>query len=323
MKKHPFTAKADYRKYFQGFLFYNALFAFMCFVVLFTIPYHNKNLQLFALSDKLDLLRNSHSPRIIFVGGSNLAYGLDSKMIASQFNLPTVNMGLHAGLGLKFILDVITPYVEKNDIVVIVPEYSHFFGGRMYGDIELLFVLAHVYPEGIRYVDLAQGMSLLDKIPFFVFSDARLSLWNCLFFKNNGYGPEKDISSYDRRAFNRDGDLTGRLKGKLDFQPYKKYDGGLNPDIITLMDRFHRKMQDRGVKVYFLFQAVQKATYEAQSDNIDLARENMKHLKLKALNTPEECVFGDNFFFDSPYHLNDKGIELRTRQIINALRTVL
>ena len=323
MKKQTFTSGAGYKKYFNRFLIYNALFAFICFIVLFTVPYHNKNLQLFALSDKLAMLRNSHSPRLIFVGGSNLAYGLDSKRIAEQLNMPTVNMGLHAGLGLKFILDVITPYVEKDDIVVIVPEYSHFFGGRMYGDMELLFVLAHVYPEGIRYVDITQGIFLLDKIPVFAFSEAKLLVVNYLFYKDNDYVPVQNISTYDRRAFNSHGDLTGRLKGKLNFKPYKKYEGGLNHDSITLMDRFHGKMQEKGVKVYFLFQAVQKATYEAQSDNIHLASQHVKQLKLKALNTPEECVYTDNFFFDSPYHLNDEGIELRTRQIINALRTVL
>lgn len=322
MRKSSFTAKRDYKKYFYGFVLFSASFIFLCFILVLTIPYHNHNNQLFAISDKIELLKNTHSPRIIFAGGSNLAFGLDSKRIEDQFKMPTINMGLHAGLGLKFILDIIIPYVKKNDIVIIVPEYSHFFGGRMYGSTELLFVLFNVYPEGRRYISLAQWMSLSEQIPSFVFTEAKSLLLNQLFSKKIDYALQP-IITYDRRAFNAYGDLQGHLKGNLPFKAYKKYDGGLNPDIFTFLDQFDTEMQDRAVKVFFLFPCVQKATYENQLENINLVRDNIKTSKIKTLNAAEEGVLEDKFYFDTPYHLNDKGIELRTKQIINDLRKVL
>jgi len=312
-------ANHDCKKYFYGFILFNALFIFLCVIPVLTIPYHNHNNQLFAISDKIDLLKNIHSPKIIFVGGSNLAFGLDSKRIENQFNRPTINMGLHAGLGLKFILDIIRPYVKKDDVVIIVPEYSHFFGGSMYGGSELLFVLFNVYPEGRGYVSLPQAISLSEEMPLFVFSEAKALLLQQLFSGKMDYSLAPLIT-YDRRAFNANGDLLGHLEGNLPFKAYKKYDGELNPDMFTFLDQFYTEMHDRAVKVYLLFPCVQKATYENQLEDIKLVRDNIENPKIKTLNTPEEGVLEDKFYFDTPYHLNDKGIELRTTQIIKALR---
>ncbi len=81
-----------------------------------------------AYNKKCYLLDNTPSPRIVFVGGSNLAFGLDSKRIEDSFNLPVLNYGLHAGIGLKFMVDDVEQYVRKGDIVIFVPEYEHFYG---------------------------------------------------------------------------------------------------------------------------------------------------------------------------------------------------
>ena len=60
------------------------------------------NLYFEAYSQKDKLLKETPSPRIVFVGGSSLAFALDSKRISDSIGLPVINTALHAGMGMKF-----------------------------------------------------------------------------------------------------------------------------------------------------------------------------------------------------------------------------
>ena len=64
--------------------------------------------------------------KICFVGGSNLSYGLDSYRVQKHFGIPVANMGLHAGLGMNYMLYEVNLYVNAGDVVVLVPEYNQF-----------------------------------------------------------------------------------------------------------------------------------------------------------------------------------------------------
>ena len=52
-----------------------------------------------SLIDKVQRLESIHEPKIVLIGDSNLAFGIDSEKIEEAFDMPVVNMGLHGGLG--------------------------------------------------------------------------------------------------------------------------------------------------------------------------------------------------------------------------------
>src|SRR5215212_3189169 len=87
-----------------------------------------------AVLEKDRLIRNTASPKIVLVGGSNLAFGIDSKMMQDSLGLSVVNMGLYAKLGLKYMLAQVRPYIKRNDVVIVVPEYDQFYGEYANGD---------------------------------------------------------------------------------------------------------------------------------------------------------------------------------------------
>jgi len=93
-------------------------YALMVYAVFFRMPYMDSGDYISAILDKDRLLRDTPSPKIVFVGASNLAFGLDSERVQSAMRLPVVNLGLHGGVGLKYMLDSTRPYVKKGDIVV-------------------------------------------------------------------------------------------------------------------------------------------------------------------------------------------------------------
>jgi hypothetical protein len=110
----------------------------------------------YSILDKHNLLKNSKSPKMIFIGGSNLSFGLDSKRIVDTYDMNVINMGIHAGFGLKYIANDIKPFISNGDIVIIVPEYDHFYkgwGSFANGRTELLHIIMDIYPEGTHNMD--------------------------------------------------------------------------------------------------------------------------------------------------------------------------
>ena len=118
-----------------------------------------------AYNKKCQLLEDTPSPRIIFVGGSNLAFGLDSQRIKDSLNINVINYGLHAGIGLKYMIDDISTYARKGDIIVFAPEYEHFYT-IAYGESVTLTPL--MAPTGYKAMDNSNSRnSTISKRMFF------------------------------------------------------------------------------------------------------------------------------------------------------------
>ncbi len=101
-----------------------------------------------AMIDKHRTLDSLPSPKIIFVGASNLAFGLNCKIIEDSLKLPVVNMGLHGGLGLYFILNEGRSNIQKGDIVILSIEYYM----SVKGDPQLIKRTIDLYPPAAEYV---------------------------------------------------------------------------------------------------------------------------------------------------------------------------
>ena len=72
-----------------------------------------------AVKDKERLLKETPGPRLICVGGSGLAFGLDSKLLAERYAYHPINLGLHAGLGGDFMLRWAGANARRGDVVIL------------------------------------------------------------------------------------------------------------------------------------------------------------------------------------------------------------
>ena len=102
------------------------LAATAAFVVIVVPP--DRGDYLAVINDKMEMIESAHGPKIVFVGGSNLAFGLDSARVEAETGYTVVNMGMGFNMGLRFMLDLVEPRIGADDVVVLVPEYNLFFG---------------------------------------------------------------------------------------------------------------------------------------------------------------------------------------------------
>lgn len=166
-----------------------------------------------SIIGKHTLLKDVKSPKIIFIGGSNLAFGLDSERVQYKLDIPVINMGLHAGLGLRFMLSDLESYICKGDIIVLIPEYDHFYDRTLEGDGGVQWSVISDVPEDIRYLNKNQFDSVINAIissllPNFI-TEIHGNIRN---FKKNTQTKElKRTEVYSRYAFNKKGDVINHI----------------------------------------------------------------------------------------------------------------
>ena len=139
----------------KRFLSLIAVFALLqagVFAVLVLLSLPPDNLHAAAI-DKERLLRDAPSPRVVLVGGSAMAFGVDSEALAEDLggDYRVVNMGLHAGLGLDFLLNETLDGLREGDVVVISPEYDIVWPDQP-SHLEIAEVL-RFQPSAYRYVE--------------------------------------------------------------------------------------------------------------------------------------------------------------------------
>ncbi len=277
----------------------------------------NENSYYYAFKDKNELLnKDTNKKRIIFVGGSNLAFGLNSNLIEKNFDYDVVNMGLNAGLGLKLMVNNVKPYIKSGDIVVIAPEYEHF-KGSLNGNVTINSLI-NLIPSSIKLLDLEQLLVVIKGIPDFYNSQIIVGIKSLLNKVNID-----DI--YRRDGFNEDGDLVSHLnKAGKKIQASKGETFEIDDEAIDFLNDFYDYATEKGVQVYMTYPSLFSEQYDYIRDDVDnLTNILTKKLNISIISNADDYAFEEDEIFDSAYHLNAKGRELRTENIIKDLEKVI
>lgn len=261
-----------------------------------------------AYNLKCQLLENTESPRIIFVGGSNLAFGLDSQRIKDSLHINVINCGLHAGIGLKFMIDDISTYSKKGDIIVIAPEYHHFYNSSQ-DIVTLTFLQAVSHWKKIHLLDFNQINDVLHGIPSII---------------NYNYPSSPATGVYSYSSFNEYGDVTGHweLKGKGDSiatpKPFKHtFNQKLGKHLIKKIEELEKKCT-----VIITPPVCRETDYKAMQYNIQEISDFLSQNNHPFYVSPSKHVLPNEFAYDTTYHMNYEGVQLFTSLIIEELKSL-
>jgi hypothetical protein len=282
-----------------------------------------------AVLEKDRLIRNTPSPKIILVGGSNLAFGVDSKMMQDSLQLSVVNMGLYAKLGLRYMLAQVRPYIRRGDVVLVVPEYDQFYGKFSEGDNTLNTAL--LYAPADRIPDFIRSYSVVDVVVRPRVENARRSFLQAtaaLFGLKNKYFPPDTNPVYNRHSFNQYGDAISHLGRKSEnpdsiyikpFPPFREFSKRSLDDLNDIGD----VSREREAHAYFLYPSFLDRAYAINVAPIDTLDAKLhRDMRIPIIGTPQDYVFPGKWFFDTRFHLNLIGREARTVKMIDMLRSV-
>jgi len=281
-----------------------------------TTPRASKSL-LFAEIKKDSLLANVSFPRIIFVGGSNLSFGLNSQTIKDSLNINPINTAIHVGVGIKYMLENTMQYAKKGDIIVIVPEYLLFYRDWSFGSEELLRTIFDCNKKNLRLLNFKQIYKCFPYTGKLILSK----------FDRKEYFNVKENDMYSVNSFNKYGDVDAHwyLENRHnEFKPYETIDiTTYNPKVMTEMKHIVNKLQEKGCIVLITYPCYQETSFNNTKEAIKKVEEEYQTNGFTVLGTPQKYMMPDSLMFNSPYHVNKQGVERRTKLLIEDLKIAL
>ena len=269
-----------------------------------------------ALPDKHQLLNSINDTKIIVLGGSNVSFGLDSKVIENQLSMPIVNMGIHAGIGLEYMVNDIKPYVKKGDIIVLIPEYEHFYKDDFYGEMELVQMVFEIEPQSKKLLNSKQWMHLLKYLP--TYSAKKIKNFIPTLFNKK----VEQIDIYHRKSFNAYGDAY--LHWTLPDQNYlhapkSNNIENVNNEVIVFLKEFKLYTEKNGARLLIFPPVIDKTSFNNKINIITKIAKELKNNDIAFECEPISFCYNDSLFFNSYYHLNKNGVDKRTLQLLKDL----
>jgi hypothetical protein len=299
------------KKFITKSLVFFVLITIVFFAITFNFKrsYHLDSDYLASIIDKHQRLDSIKENRLILIGGSNLSFGVDSKMLSDSLNVNTINMGLHAGLGLEFMLNEIKPSIRKNDNLVLYLEYPLYLDDAKV-DVDLIAFTQEIYPPAKQFYH-------------FSFKEEFLGYYEK--FKKRIDPPELKIDPiFNRKEFNKFGDNIGHLNAPSEKNlKDKKPIGRIEVDkSFALIKDFEKEVLSKGASLFISYVAYPKDQFLKNKKNIAELNTAIKNrlYTIPLINTPESFAFDSSLFFDTVYHLNKEGRDKRTKLFIEELK---
>ncbi len=270
-----------------------------------------------ALADKHRYAQSIKKPKIIFGGGSNLAFGLSADTVQNQLKMPVVNLGLYAGFGLDFMLKEILFEVKKGDIVVLSTEFYLAKKGEDFTQQTAIWAFP---PADDFMVYDHTGDYLLRKVQFLV-RYAR----NLIFYPNHTQNPSisDTHSDYFRAGFSEKGDLLAHLNNtkirpigdfqNIDYQDYTQE--------IKEINLFINQVKSKGASVFWCFPSFSDTAFKINKKGVlAFEKQILSGLNCPKINRLADSIFPEDCFYDTHYHLTNPCRLQRTLDIAKALK---
>lgn len=273
------------------------------------------------LKYKYERLGHAESPKIVFVGGSSVAFGVDSELIQKEFSeYDVINFGMYAALGTNTMLDLSREYVREGDLVILMPEQqaqtlSMYFNG------EILWQALDGAFGMIRHIPKENRGQLLAEYPYFAAEKWKLFLTGKRLL---GSGV------YSRTSFNEYGDLI------LEPDSYNQMPGGydenmpifftesmMGEEFTGYVNSYAKELSDRGATLWYHFPPMNALAIEEGAD-VDGYYEMLSgKLSFDIMGDPGDCILESGWFYDTNFHLNSAGKTVFTRLLIKDMKAML
>ena len=277
-----------------------------------------KNSFVGVLDDKVKMLDCAPENKIVVIGGSSVAFGLDSELMEAELGRPVVNFGLYAAIGTLAMLELSRSAIKRGDTIIIAPEvdeqaYSMYFSSEM----------------TLKAIDEELSLALR----FSGDLQARLlgGLWNHGLEKlkkaNDGI-PDPD-GIYNASNFDERGDIVKGLRENnvmpLYYDPNTVIDLSesiVSRDFVDYINDYVRYARLCGAEVYFSYAPMNRLAVKEGTEPEDIYRFERyldEALECDIISLAETYIMDEGYFFDTNYHLNDAGVTYRTHRLIEDL----
>lgn len=264
-----------------------------------------------SLIDKMERLESINVPKVVLIGNSNLVFGIDSRLLEQEMNMPVVNMGLHGGLGNVFHEQMAKINVHEGDIYILC--HTAYDDNDKINDPELAWITIENH---FRLWRLIRGKDIWDMIESFpVYLKKFITLYS------SGKGNIDKGGAYSRSGFNEYGDCGVQRECE-----YTKKDpvvaGELSDAAIERINDLNAYLSARGATLLVAGYPIGNGDVTDPPNKFQNISDELKlRLDCEVISNFADYMWDYSYFYDYNYtHLNTEGAKLRTKQLVEDLR---
>lgn len=287
----------------------------------FVLPAQYSSTFLGELPAKRALLAaESNKPRLILVGGSAAAFGVDSALLAKELpDYHPVNFGLYAALGTRVMLDLSINELRAGDLVIVMPEQQQQALSDTVG-VTALWQAVDGDFSALGCLHARDFGPMLGSFPRFAAAKFRYFLTGA---------PETD-GVYRRDSFNAAGDLASPLcKANIMPEGYDptmpiRFDTALpEAAFCAALNDYTARAADAGAAVYYHFPPMNALAVTNEEQLNAYAAHLQQVITAPLAGDPRACVMESGWFYDTNFHLNTAGRTVFTKQLIRDIKAML
>lgn len=258
--------------------------------------------------------------KVLYVAGSSGFYGVRCEQLTNLIGCPAVNLGLHAGLGLRYLMDRAVAASSSGDVIVLGPEWQLFHGPR-FGEYACDYIMSR-RPEYLRGLPLGQAIQLfLSAGPQRVLNGGYRLMFSlspepgdALRIETvNGFG-DRVLTQVE---LNRQSGQCVNFVGAL--PRWRTPTAELMQDIT----RFSKTCKRKGVSVVAVFPPL-CIDEPGDSENLTISNRGARDLwelsGIPVLGSIQDAMYGPADAFDTPYHLLPHAASVHTAKLALLLK---
>lgn len=292
----------------------------------FFLPEYYGDTYYAQLSAMYQRLQQSEGKKIVIVGGSNVAFGVDTALLDQLlrqygFDYTICPFGLYAAVGTSAMLELSKDTLSEGDIVILAIEpssetMSTYFGATAF------WKCAEKAPELLTKVNKTQASALVGN--YLGYLQERSSIFT------SGNLPKTD-GVYAKSSFDETCNMVYDRAGNA---MVLGYDTATPVDlsVVTIDPAFAKQVNaycdyasSVGAQVLFSFSPVNRSALVDSSEEavnvwFTLCNETFA---CPIISDPNDYILDAGWFYDNNFHLNTAGAQLRTYQLAQDILTQL
>jgi hypothetical protein len=258
------------------------------------------------------------SPRIIIAAGSNGIFGVGCVGIEKEIGLSCINASTHVGLGTEYILHQTKRFLHPNDVLILPLEYELYLDKYSVTDFTLDYIISrdpsylYSHPNLLANISIQRwAMGIVNRVYHLPLGEAAYNA--------------KTLNSRGDETANKQSNIGERQRNGLNrITPFEPGDFKKNSHqaIQSIQDLIDWSQKNKVTVIATWPSIIKTSSYDKQNFNdfITYMKSIYRKNNIKIIGEPTDFMYDKSLFFDSIYHLNDKGQSLRTNKLISLLR---
>ena len=279
------------------------------------------------LHDMYVRLKTTEGKKVVVVGSSSVAFGVDSALAEELLNdcglnYSVCNFGLYGSLGTKMMLDLSRNYIGEGDIVVFAPEISSQLLSLYFSSKEAWYAL----DNGMEmFWDFEGDVQSMLAGSFAGYTAEKFAQWQSGepaapsgVYAHASFDGRCDLKNYERPYNVMPGGHDANNPVSLDTSLYSR-------DFIDYVNSYCAEISSRGAAMYYSFPPMNR---DSVADMSEQKLEEFTTFVAENFNFPlisdiSDYIMDSEWFYDSNFHLNTSGMTVRTVQLVNDIKNEL